>query len=53
MAGEEETGVQPPPSMGRAARLVALGRECAASRDVHARSPDEIVGYDETGMWTC
>jgi len=28
-----------------------LGRECAALPDVDPRSPDEIVCYDETGMW--
>ncbi len=32
-------------------QLVALGRACAASPDFDRRSPDEIVGYDETGMW--
>ncbi len=36
---------------GLAARLEALGRECAALPDIDTRSPDEIVGYDETGMW--
>ena len=35
-----------------AARLAELGRECAALPDFDTRSPDEIVGYDETGMWT-
>ncbi len=37
---------------GLAERLAALGRECAALPDFDTRSPDEIVGYDETGMWT-
>lgn len=32
--------------------LIALGRECAALPDFDIRTPDEIVGYDETGMWT-
>jgi antitoxin VapB len=32
-------------------RLEQLGRECAALPDYDTRSPDEIVGYDETGMW--
>jgi len=40
---------------GEAARLAdeleRLGRECAALPDYDRRSPDEIVGYDETGMW--
>lgn len=31
--------------------LEQLGRECAALPDLDLRSPDEIVGYDETGMW--
>jgi len=34
-----------------AAWLEALGKECAALPDYDTRSPDEIVGYDETGMW--
>jgi antitoxin VapB len=36
---------------GLAERLIALGRECAALPDFDTRTPDEIVGYDETGMW--
>lgn len=32
-------------------RLAALGHECAALPDFDTRSPDEIVGYDDTGMW--
>jgi hypothetical protein len=28
-----------------------IGRHCAALPDYDTRSPDEIVGYDETGMW--
>ncbi len=32
-------------------QLVALGRECAALPDFDPRSPDEIIGYDDTGMW--
>lgn len=32
-------------------RLLAIGRHCAALPDLDTRSPDEIVGYDETGMW--
>ena len=37
---------------GLAERLLALGRECAARPDFDTRTPDQIVGYDETGMWT-
>jgi antitoxin VapB len=36
---------------GLAARLEALGKECAALPDFDTRTPDEIVGYDENGMW--
>ena len=31
--------------------LMALGDEGAALPVLDPRSPDEIVGYDETGMW--
>jgi hypothetical protein len=33
------------------AALMEIGRHCAALPDVDTRSPDEIVGYDEAGMW--
>jgi antitoxin VapB len=32
-------------------RLLEIGAHCAALPDFDTRSPDEIVGYDETGMW--
>lgn len=32
-------------------RLEQLGLECASLPDFDTRSPDEIVGYDATGMW--
>lgn len=32
-------------------QLLALGRECGALPDFDTRTPDEIVGYDETGLW--
>ena len=32
-------------------QLAALGRECAALPDFDTRTPDEIAGYDDTGMW--
>jgi antitoxin VapB len=35
-----------------AAQLEALGKECAALPDHDRRSPEEIAGYDENGMWT-
>jgi antitoxin VapB len=34
-----------------AAELIAIGDHCAALPDRDPRSPDEIVGYDENGMW--
>jgi antitoxin VapB len=36
---------------GLAEQLVALSRECAALPDFDTRTPDEIVGYDESGIW--
>jgi antitoxin VapB len=35
-----------------AAKLVELGREFDALPHFATRTPDEIVGYDESGMWT-
>jgi antitoxin VapB len=35
-----------------AARLREIGQHCASLPDYDTRAPDEIVGYDETGMWT-
>jgi antitoxin VapB len=35
-----------------AARLREIGEHCAALPDLDTRTPDEIVGYDATGMWT-
>ena len=32
-------------------RLEQLGKECAALPDLDPRSPEEIIGYDDTGMW--
>ena len=32
-------------------RLMEIGRHCASLPDLDTSSPDEIVGYDETGMW--
>ena len=36
---------------GLAARLREIGKHCAALPDLDPRNPDEIVGYDEQGMW--
>lgn len=34
-----------------AERLIEIGRHCASLPDLDPRTPDEIAGYDETGMW--
>jgi len=34
-----------------AARISEIGAHCAGLPDIDTRTPDEIVGYDETGMW--
>jgi antitoxin VapB len=34
-----------------AEQLDELAKECAALPDYDTRSPDEIIGYDENGMW--
>ena len=36
---------------GIADRLLAIGRHCASLPDLDRRTPDEIIGYDEFGMW--
>ena len=38
-------------TLTHAARLLEIGEHCAALPDFDTRSPDEIIGYDETGMW--
>jgi len=38
-------------SAGLAERLLKIGRHCARLPDLDRRSADEILGYDETGMW--
>ena len=38
-------------SPGLAERLLEIGRHCAALPDLDPRTPDEILGYDEFGMW--
>ncbi len=32
-------------------RLLEIGAECAALPDLDPRSPDEILGYGEDGVW--
>ncbi len=36
---------------GLAERLDELAKECAALPNYDTRSPDEIIGYDDKGMW--
>jgi antitoxin VapB len=38
-------------SVDLAERLLTIGRHCARLPDLDRRSADEILGYDETGMW--
>ena len=33
-------------------RLREIGEHCASLPDYDTRTADEIIGYDETGMWT-
>jgi antitoxin VapB len=39
------------PRIRLAEQLNALALECAALPDFDTRTPDEIIGYDENGMW--
>jgi antitoxin VapB len=34
-----------------AAKIRAIGEHCASLPVLDPRTPDEIVGYDENGMW--
>jgi antitoxin VapB len=36
---------------GLASRLRAIGEHCASLPDIDPRSADEIIGYDNSGMW--
>ena len=38
-------------SPGLADQILAIGRHCASLPDLDPRTPDEIMGYDETGVW--
>ena len=35
-----------------AERFRELGEQCASLPDLDRRTPDAIIGYDDTGMWT-
>ena len=39
------------PKKGLAEQLNELALECASLPVYDTRSPDEIIGYDENGMW--
>jgi antitoxin VapB len=39
-------------SRNMAKRLREIGEHCASLPDFDTRTPDEIVGYDDVGMWT-
>ena len=36
---------------GLAAELNKIALHCASLPDLDTRSPDEIIGYDENGLW--
>ena len=38
-------------SKSLAQQLRDIGKQCAELPDVETRSPEEIVGYDDKGMW--
>jgi antitoxin VapB len=35
-----------------ASEILAIGYRCAALPDRDLRSPEDIVGYDDRGLWT-
>ncbi len=39
------------PAKGLAEELNAIAKQCAALPDLDTRSADEIIGYDENGLW--
>ena len=38
-------------SAGLVARLRAIGETCAALPDIDPRPPEQIIGYDDQGLW--
>jgi antitoxin VapB len=47
----ERERLRPGEGRGLADRLLAIGEHCASLPDIDPSTPDEIVGYDESGMW--
>jgi antitoxin VapB len=39
------------PARGLAEELNEIALHCAALPDLDTRTPDEIIGYDENGLW--
>jgi hypothetical protein len=46
-----ENKAAPDPGEDLVTRLRKLAEEFAALPDYDTRMPDEIIGYDENGMW--
>ncbi len=38
-------------TVGLADRLRALGEDCAILPDLDPRTPEQIIGYDDRGLW--
>lgn len=38
-------------SAGLAARLRVIGEKCASLPDIDLRAPEQIIGYDDQGLW--
>lgn len=50
-AVREKLGRLPKPAeRSRFDELMAIGRRCAALKDIDPRTPDEILGYDADGL---
>ncbi len=47
----ERMPAKQPIAEGLAARLMEIGRHFSSSPDLDLRSADEIIGYDESGLW--
>lgn len=50
-AVREKLGRLPKPAgRSRFDELMAIGRRCAALKDIDPRTPDEVLGYDADGL---